>query len=166
MHLALLSDTHANIKRTLTSIDIFLEHNIETVIHCGDIGSEEVLIELAAAFRPKNVPVYAVMGNVDPWSNVSNFPKDVGITLRDFFGELPLGDKTAAIVHGHDPHVMNHALQNEKLDYIFTGHTHIARDETNQGLRIINPGALHRSASPSIAILDTNTDNLSFISLP
>ena len=49
--------------------------------------------------------------------------------------------------------------------YLFTGHTHQADDRRQGRTRLINPGAVHRSATPSLAVLDLATDALEHMAL-
>ena len=65
MKIGILSDTHGDVRRTEAGLDLLLQHPIEALCHCGDIGSESVLTALSAACLPRKIPVYAVLGNVD-----------------------------------------------------------------------------------------------------
>ncbi len=65
MKIGLLSDTHGHLARSHAAIQCLLEQEVECLIHGGDIGSEQILIELAADCHADQIPVYAVTGNVD-----------------------------------------------------------------------------------------------------
>ena len=45
------------------------------------------------------------------------------------------------------------------------GHTHRQADRREGRTRIINPGALHRAATKTVAILDTVEDELHFLEI-
>ena len=77
---------------------------------------------------------------------------------------IELGGKRFAIFHGHERGFEN-APYTLDVDYILHGHSHVARDETLNGIRIINPGALHRARPKSFATLETSTDELLFYEL-
>ncbi|RLS46748.1 MAG: metallophosphoesterase, partial [Planctomycetota bacterium] len=51
----------------------------------------------------------------------------------------------------------------EGVDYLLHGHTHVCRDERHGATRIINPGALHRASEFTVALLDTDSDELQFL---
>ena len=52
------------------------------------------------------------------------------------------------------------------VEMLFTGHTHVARDEQVGHVRVINPGAVYRASIPSCAILDTqDNDSLNYLPL-
>ena len=46
MKIGILSDTHGHLTRSLAAIECLLDAGAEMLIHCGDIGSEQILIEL------------------------------------------------------------------------------------------------------------------------
>ena len=83
MHLGILSDTHGQIERTAQIVQALLTSGASTLIHCGDIGSEQVLFEIAALTHPTDIPVYAVLGNVDLYDpRLLHFPEESGILVR------------------------------------------------------------------------------------
>ena len=57
MKIGLLSDTHGSLHRTVQALRILLQDEPGAIIHCGDIGSEEVLGELIAACEPARIPI-------------------------------------------------------------------------------------------------------------
>ena len=70
MKIGLLSDTHGSLHRTILALRVLLQQQPAVIIHCGDIGSEEVLVELIAACEPARIPIHAVLGNVDWYETV------------------------------------------------------------------------------------------------
>jgi predicted phosphodiesterase len=60
---------------------------------------------------------------------------------------------------------MRTALESQRFDYLLHGHSHLTRDERVGRTRIINPGALHRAREKTVALLDTATDALKFITV-
>ena len=49
------------------------------------------------------------------------------------------------------------------IDYVLHGHTHIAADTCIGSARVINPGALQRAARYTVALLDLEVDELTFL---
>ena len=79
--------------------------------------------------------------------------------LLDHLAGLP-----SAFVWGNcDWDRMAHVLNAQEHDYLLHGHTHVRRDERVGKVRIINPGALHRAREKTVAVLDTDTDRLTFV---
>lgn len=166
MKIGILSDTHGNLRRTHSAIALLRGHDVERVIFCGDAGGEAVLDELVAGFCAAGIPVHAVLGNVDLWdTGIAGYPSETGLDMMGHAGELECNGKRIAILHGHDAHRLQTALRSGAYDYVFTGHTHEADDQTFENTRLINPGAVHRSAAPSVAVLDLETGSLDILLL-
>jgi predicted phosphodiesterase len=63
--------------------------------------------------------------------------------------------------HGHEEARMHEALA-ARPRYLCHGHTHRQADYRQGPTRIINPGALFRAATYTVALLDTVSDRLTF----
>jgi predicted phosphodiesterase len=57
-------------------------------------------------------------------------------------------------------------METSDLDFLFYGHTHVAAERQNGGVRVINPGALYRARIKTFVILDTKTGHCESIVLP
>ena len=166
MIIGIMSDTHGHVDRARRAATLLSSRGVQAVIHCGDIGSEAVLIELVDVLHPTRVPVYAVLGNVDHYDDdISAFPESAGVTMMGKLGSIELGGKQIAMCHGDDAFRLRSTITSGTYNYVFTGHTH-ERDDTRVGSsRVINPGAVYRTSRPSIAILDLAKDDLTYIDL-
>jgi predicted phosphodiesterase len=58
---------------------------------------------------------------------------------------------------------MDRLLAAQEHDYLLHGHTHVRRDERVGKTRVINPGALHRAAEKTVALLDLAADRLEYL---
>ena len=157
MLLGILSDTHDRLNAAAAGIAALKEAGAEYFLHCGDVGGEQVLDQLAglrAAF---------VWGNND-WDRVGlqRYATELGIQCFGAFGELELDGKTIAIAHGDDDRSVRRVLDGQRHDYLFVGHSHVKADMRVGRVRVINPGALHRAREKTVATLDTATDLLRF----
>jgi len=165
MKIGLMSDSHGNFSRTAKATEMLLSEQVEAVIHCGDIGAEGLLDYLAAQFGGLDIPVYAVLGNVDLFrEDLQQYPSSTGVYLLPRVGTIELGGWRIAVVHGDDARALKTALWSGQYDFLFTGHTHRKEDRTEGTTRLINPGALHNTSSPSFAILDLQAKNLRDVS--
>ena len=165
MIIGILSDTHGHLERTQAACSLIQAHNPEVIVHCGDIGAEGVLIELAAAFDPQSIPVYAVLGNVDVYdSSLISFPDTTCVRVQEWT-DFEIGNQRAAVIHGHDSRVYENAITSNAYAYVFTGHTHIRKEEKVGNTRVINPGAVYRAATPGCAVLNTNSEKLTYLNL-
>ena len=167
MKVGIVSDSHGSLGRIPAAIDIFVREKVEAVLHCGDIGSESVLIELSLAFEPSGIPVHAVLGNVDQGDRAVYMPflQAPGISVHGHKADLKLADKRIAILHGHDYQELDMVILSGQFDYVLTGHTHMQEDVREGQTRVINPGAIYRSNDPSVAILNLASDDLRYVSL-
>ncbi|VGO14312.1 hypothetical protein PDESU_02871 [Pontiella desulfatans] len=154
MKFGLLSDTHGNLEATRKAVEVFRQSGVSAAFHCGDIGSYDVLSELAFLL----VPVHAVLGNVDAYSNDWKFfPSDVGIHLHGRFGDIEVGGYRIALLHSDDSRAFNQAVSSGEYDFAFTGHSHEVHDYTEGRTRCINPGTAGRGAPNTCAVLDLDS---------
>jgi putative phosphoesterase len=157
----LLSDTHGHVKRTARAVQLLLDHGAECLVHCGDVGGTEVLDCLAGH------PATFVFGNNDlDRTELARYAADIGITCGHTMGRLLFGGKTGVVTHGDDPAIVRKVLKDQTADYLFVGHTHEPADHRQGRVRVINPGALHRAAERTVAVLDTEQDELKFLVVP
>ena len=164
MILGLLSDTHGHLQRTTEAINLLKVAGAEQLIHCGDLGSEEVLTYLFEQ-QEQGLPVTAVPGNVDEWDpGLILYAKKLGIPLPRL-QRFELEGLQIAVHHGHDPYIMQNLLLDSELQLLFTGHTHVAKDEQEGNVRVINPGAVYRANPPGVSVFDTETGDLQFLAL-
>ena len=140
MKILIISDSHGN-KRTLAEAAAF--ESPELILHLGDNDSDCAV--LSSSFP--EIPLRAVRGNCDPWSN--------GQDICDF-----TIDKTRIFMtHGHLFGVKTGldriigAAVKRGADALLFGHTHIPRLETTQGIFVINPGSIGMG-SKTYAVLD------------
>ncbi len=157
MLVGILSDSHNKHLAVRQALGIFDKLEVSHLIHCGDVGGENVFTELAER------ACTFVWGNTDfPSAGLQAYAKSLGFsTPHEIPTIVELNSKRIAVFHGHEPG-FDRAPYELEVDYICHGHTHIANDHTINGVRIINPGALHRAARKTVATLDTSTDELKF----
>ncbi|HXE55681.1 MAG TPA: metallophosphoesterase family protein, partial [Tepidisphaeraceae bacterium] len=94
---------------------------------------------------------------------LQRYAQQLGITCFGNFGQIELGAKQFAVLHGDDEKTKRRILTEQQVDYLLQGHTHLAEDRRVGRVRIINPGALHRARQKTVATLDTISDALTFL---
>lgn len=140
MRIGLISDTHGllrpDVSNALAGVDV--------ILHAGDVGGDEILLELALI-----APVRAVFGNTDP-------PGAHGLAARidDIFDGVRVH-----VSHGHElgaPRV-EFLLAAYDADVIVYGHTHKQLvHRASDGRLVVNPGAAGAARfdlEPSVARL-------------
>ena len=160
MLIGILSDTHDRTDPMALAMQLLQSRGAEYFIHCGDVGSPAVLDFLAghkACF---------VWGNCD-WDRLGlqRYAQSIDLACFGAFGELELGGKKIALIHGDDPVLKRRLLSEQQHDYLLQGHTHVRQDLRVGKMRIINPGALHRAHPKTVALLDTAADFVEFLEI-
>ena len=146
MQLGVVSDTHGHVGYTREAIRMLESLEVEAVLHCGDIGSPEI-VELFSAW-----PTHFVFGNVDhDAAALKDAILAAGQTCHDRFGRLELAGKKIAFLHGDDSALLAETIASSRFDLVCHGHTHVARRVARGSTLVLNPGALYRASPHSIA---------------
>ena len=155
-----MSDTHENVKVIKKAVELIKELKPELVVHCGDIISPPILDHF------KGLPMRFVFGNNDG--------EELG--LRKKCQELGFGEiaetiqidhkgKSILVYHGTNPYALKAHIDSQSHDYIFTGHTHLQRNEKIGRTRVVNPGAMFMAKFFSFASLNIEKDEVEFIEI-
>jgi len=159
MRVGILSDTHDQVARTRAAVALLVDAGAEALVHCGDITVPEVVHELSGR------PSYFVFGNCDvDLPELREAIVAIGGACLEQGGVIELGDRRLAVTHGHLPREV-HRLEARSPHYFMTGHTHQSADARRGSTRWINPGALHRAATLSVAVLDLASDELRLLTV-
>lgn len=168
MIVGILSDTHGDAVRTAQAVRILRRAGAAVFVHCGDVGGEDVLDELAG------LDIHIIDGNTDS-SGPARRAYAAALELR-LYGpgprRLELDGRVLVVFHGHERlfgQLMEHGAYDDRTraelaecDYILHGHSHVPRDMRLGRWRVINPGALRRVRIPTVATLDLRADEARF----
>jgi putative phosphoesterase len=157
--IGLISDSHGEWMRTRQAMKLLRDRGCEKIIYLGDVGTNEVLEELAG----NNVTM--VFGNCDYVTRLLGHALELGIDVQHPAGTITEDGKCIGFLHGHDSAQFHSFINDPIVDIVVYGHLHETRDEMVNKTRCINPGALHRAARYTVAILDCGTDTLEFLEL-
>jgi len=163
--IGIISDTHGQVDLALAAAREFIFRGIEAVFHCGDVGSDMVLTEMAALFQEIDIPLYVVLGNTDSHSDLKFYPGSIGVNLMGRFGELEMAGRKIAMLHSDDEERLFKTVESQHYDYVLFGHTHVCHDEKRSRTRMVNPGAAGRGMHPSCAVLDLVEDAVTFFTI-
>lgn len=148
MLVGVMSDTHGHQPFTREAARMLAALEAERLIHCGDIGSAEVVHLL------RDWPVDYVLGNVDGGGrDFADAIAAAGSTLHGEFAALELEGRRLALLHGHDTRRLRETIAGEEFDLVCHGHTHVRRLEQMGRTLVLNPGAVFRANPRSIAIV-------------
>ncbi len=157
MLVGILSDSHGYHLPVRKALACFDALGVEHLIHCGDVGGQEVFDEFVGR------SLTFVWGNTDEFDGSTlAYLAAVGLQAPSQSPTtITLDGKRFAVFHGHE-RGFDAAPRKLDVEYICHGHSHVQRDDRIGAIRIINPGALHRAAVKTVATLDTATDQLTF----
>jgi uncharacterized protein len=159
MRIGILSDTHDQVARTASAVRRLISEGAELLIHCGDLTTPEIVEEFAG------IPTYFVFGNNDyDEGALRRAMNDVGGVCLGRSGEITLANKRLAVTHGDCVAEFRRQMKGDP-DYLFTGHTHVAADDRTGRTRHINPGALSRAKTYTVALLDPLLDRLRMLTI-
>lgn len=157
MRIGILSDTHDHRRRTNRAVRLLVDAGAEALIHCGDLTEPNIVHECGI------LPSYFVLGNNDDdRDGIEEAIADVRGTCLGYGGILELGGKRLAVTHGDLGREVRR-LAAARPDYLLFGHSHIRHDARDGATRWINPGALHRTETWTVALLSIDIDELKFI---
>lgn len=149
MRLGVISDSHGHVERTLAAVRMLESLQVERVIHCGDIGSPAIAPLLNAW------PTDYVDGNVDhDTEELAEAATAHGGTFHGRFADLELAGVRIAVIHSDDGRRFRETIDSGRWQLVCYGHTHQADLRDHNGVLVLNPGALYRTAIPSLAIVE------------
>ncbi len=160
MLLGVLSDTHGQAESTRQATRMLDTFDVAAVLHCGDIGSIEV-VRLFDAW-----PTHFVFGNVD--AEVRELEESIraaGQTSHGWFGSLELGGRKIAFLHGHEAARFRRTIDRGEWDLVCYGHTHVAESHRHGRTLVLNPGAIHRARPHTLAIVDLVALEATFVAV-
>ena len=133
MTVGVISDTHGLLRPEV--FDAF--QDVELILHAGDIGGDDIFIELQAI-----APVLAVRGNMDYGAWLADIPAQ---------REIKLGKQRIFLVH--DPAHVDFDPEKRGFQGVVFGHTHRPHLETHKGILMLNPGSAgHRRKNYPISL--------------
>jgi len=145
--LGIISDTHGLVNETVRAVRLFREHDVQTIIHCGDIGGSEVV----RVFQ--GIDTHFVLGNMDGESETLRCAaEETGNHFHGWFGSIERSGKRIAFSHGHLPQC-EQEIESGNWDLFCFGHTHVASLQVHGSTLLLNPGAFKRVFRPTIAIV-------------
>jgi putative phosphoesterase len=159
MLIAVISDTHDRASSVQCAVEIMAERGVDLIVHCGDICAGDTV-------RLFPAHTHFVFGNCDYDRNeVARAVADIGATLHGAWGQLELAGVSLAFTHGDDHHLLHELEHADTFDFVFHGHTHIAKEHRTGKTRVINPGALQRVVRRTFVLLDLPSGELESVTV-
>lgn len=180
MKLAIISDIHNNELNLKKVLDFCAQNQIEKIICCGDLASQETLDFLCDNFAGE---IFYTFGNMDN-DHLRNFefvPEYKNAKLFKDFGEAEVAGNPvkSASDHGarkiafvHFPNKAKKLAETGKYDFIFFGHTHkpwvsyaeASEDQGKKKCTLLNPGNVTGDLyPPTFAVWNTEDDKFELV---
>ena len=149
MLIGVVSDTHGHVGQAQTAVRMLESLDVELVLHCGDIGSTEIV----PLFAPWET--HFVFGNVDHDEAALRKAIELsGGTCHGRFGSLVREGRRMAMLHGDDAARFRRETTSGQWDLVCYGHTHVAAMRYEGDTLVLNPGALYRARPHSLAVVE------------
>jgi uncharacterized protein len=173
MRILVIADLHDNIVRLRHILGFVPQIGVEAIIVCGDWGRALNTIDEFHAVKTMStnngMKIYGVIGNADINPDMESYLKENEIIYNKDFLEITLDNRKIGLSHYPTSSItlggkaLKKAAESQTYDILFYGHTH-TKTETRLGRTlIVNPGALHRTLSPSFVIYDTARNSVEFV---
>jgi putative phosphoesterase len=153
--IAILSDTHDNLRHLGLALQQVTQAGAELLLHCGDLCAPFMLARLAQNFTG---PIHVVFGNNDGDGRLlqtiaAQYP---AVTLHGIYAELTVANRQLAMIHYPEP--ARRIAQSAQLDLVCYGHDHQKLHEQIGRCHLVNPGELlGMYGAPTWGLYDTAT---------
>lgn len=146
MRLGLISDSHDNLPLVDVARRVFRDAGCDRVLHLGDITTPEVVRRLA------DLPIAFLRGNNDLDPVLDATLRELGLPPLQDVWTGSLAGVPAIALHGHrKPQLARHV---GSTPLVLHGHTHARRAERVGDSLVVNPGALFRVRTRTVALLE------------
>lgn len=147
MKLGLISDTHDNLALVHVATDFLRAQAPDLILHLGDVTTGQSVPPFAG------LPVEWLLGNNDGDPSLARALRAAGFALPHREWRATLDGVRVFALHGDDHRRLQAAAQH--ADVVLHGHTHKRRARrADTGALVLNPGALSRCLTKTVAILD------------
>jgi putative phosphoesterase len=161
MYIGIISDTHGQLSLVQQAVWKCQQFDVVRILHCGDIGSPSVV----PLFH--GIPTDFVFGNCDiSRDGLREVICAEGQRCHELFGYVEIDGKKIAFMHSDDQIRFGRECSSGEWDMLCYGHTHEAALWMGcEKTIVMNPGALYRVSTPSIAIVELPTLNVKHINV-
>ena len=136
MILGIISDTHDHRLHVLKAIDIFNRHDVDLILHAGDLITPFVVKEFLKAKAEKFI---AVFGNNDGEKlHLKTVTEEGGGEIHEYCYKTTLHNRT--IYMTHTQHNVEDIAAAGAYDLVIYGHTHVREIRRKANTLILNPG--------------------------
>ena len=156
--IGVIADTHDNIPNILNAMEVFKAKKVTFVIHLGDVIAPKTVTYF------KGIPMRFIKGNNDgDIEGIKRKCEEIGAEYLGEFAMLNIKGKRIALYHGTDQKRLSELIASGEYQYVLHGHDHRKRFEKINMTRVLNPGGHYYQSENTIALLDFETDKVTFV---
>jgi putative phosphoesterase len=133
MRIAVVSDTHNNLRNVTRIVELVNAAGVERVVHTGDITQAKTLEVLARL----HAPLVGVYGNNDERETIAPVAARLAMQLVEGSLSFEAGGRRIGVIH--DPYDIDGELLGAH-DLVLHGHNHRLVLERRAGALLFNPG--------------------------
>ncbi len=162
MQIAIISATHDNIWKLEEAMPQIA--SADAVLHCGDLCSPFIVVQLGKGLRGK--PVHVVWGNNDGDQRLLTLKaQEAGnVHIHGEFAVLNLGGLSIAM--NHYPAIAKSLAASGQYDLVCYGHDHTAHESQVGNTRLLNPGEIMGLyGRRTFAIFNTDNRKITWVEL-
>jgi uncharacterized protein len=160
MRVGVISDTHGQVAYATQAIRVLEKEQVEAVVHCGDIGSPQIVALFAGR------PTHFVFGNVDhDEADLRMAIEEAGLTCHERRGDVTLGGRRIGVLHGDDSRSFLEMIASQDFDLVCYGHTHEQEVHLEGRTWVLNPGAVYRASPHTVAIVELETMDIRHVAV-
>lgn len=150
----LVSDSHDALPLVEQAVAFFRERRVDEVLHLGDVTTP------ATVERFRGLPTRFLRGNNDDDVVLADALAREGFPPLATSWEGEVEGVRVGATHGHVRKAM--ADLGPRVDVLLHGHSHRRRAERVDGTLVVNPGALFRVGTKTLALLELPSLRVSF----
>ncbi len=163
MIIGLISDSHGNIRKLASALEMLAKKQVQAIVHCGDI----CCLESVKLLGSQDIPTWLVAGNMDhPLVELQKLAEASNVVFSYKTVEMPLDEGEYLVAtHGNDEKLLHDLIGGRQFPYVCHGHTHRIGNQQLGKTRVICPGALKGPRHPrfaTAAVLDTAQEKVEF----
>lgn len=163
MQIAIISDMHDNLLKLEKCLNICNSKTVSKIICCGDVCSQDTLKFLSLNFSGE---IFLVEGNAETFEK-KDLKEFSNINFQGLVGYTEIAKLKIGFCHKLSDVSLVYKGTNNKLDFIFYGHSHKPWLENKAGTMLVNPGNVAGIFyQASFALFNTTRRKLELITIP
>ena len=150
--MGIMGDSHDHLTAVAKAVEFFNSHDVDLVVHTGDIIS---MFTLDALKKLKGDLKLIYGNNEGERANIAKKVQEMGFEIGEIL-EFDYDGKKVIAYHGQNPSLLDSIVKSRKYDIVATGHTHTPEVTMEENTLIVNPGETcgYLTGAKTVALVD------------